>query len=236
MTRRGALGVLAVTVVVMGALLVTALADPVEILTRPRTEGGSVPPPSRPPTPTPTSVDTAGSGEVPPAGWDPPAFLGVIVQALLSLVLLAVLLGLALAAQALIRRRPRLVIAGDASFEVPPVPEELLRSAGARMALLESGEPRNAIVAAWLDLELAAAAGGLPRHPSETSTEYTTRVIGSWDVDQRRLTDLAALYREARFSLHQLGEAERRRAMDDLGALHDDLERAARTPTQTEPA
>jgi hypothetical protein len=235
MTRRGALGVLAVTVVVMGALLVTALADPVEILSRPRVEGGSAPLPSPPPTLTATSgpVDSGGGPE---SGWEPPAFVGVILQALLSVVLLAVLFGVAVAVQALVRRRPRIVVAAGPSFELPPVPDELLRSAGARMALLESGEPRNAIVAAWLDLESAAAAGGLPRDPSETSTEYTTRVIGVWDVDQTRLTDLAALYREARFSRHELGEAERRRAMDDLGVLHDDLERAARTAPQEEPA
>ena len=90
------------------------------------------------------------------------------------------------------------------------MPVELLRSADQRIALLRTGAPRNAIVAAWLDLETSVAATGLPRDPAETSTEFTERVIGTWDVDRLRLGDLAALYREARFSVHELGEAHRR--------------------------
>ena len=83
-----------------------------------------------------------------------------------------------------------------------------------------TGAPRNAIVAAWLDLETSAAATGLPRLPAETSTEYTERVIGAWPVDRERLGDLAALYREARFSVHELGESHRDRAISDLRVLH----------------
>ena len=110
---------------------------------------------------------------------------------------------------------------------------ELLRSADQRIALLRTGAPRNAIVAAWLDLETSVAATGLPRDPAETSTEFTERVIGAWDVDRLRLGDFAALYREARFSVHELGEAHRERALLDLETLHTDLARVAhvvRTP------
>ena len=87
------------------------------------------------------------------------------------------------------------------------MPSELLEAARERLQDLESGEPRNAIVAAWLGLETSAAATGLPRLPAETSTDYTERVIGVWPVDSERLGDLAALYREARFSVHELGES-----------------------------
>ncbi len=52
-------------------------------------------------------------------------------------------------------------------------------------------------------------------------------MIGTWEVDQTRLGDLAALYREARFSVHPLDEGHRRRAIDDLAVLHSDLERVA---------
>ena len=82
------------------------------------------------------------------------------------------------------------------------MPSELLEAARERLQDLESGEPRNAIVAAWLGLETSAAATGLPRLAAETSTDYTERVIGVWPVDSERLGDLAALYREARFSVH----------------------------------
>ena len=130
-------------------------------------------------------------------------------------------------------RRPRITLHEDPSFDIPEVPVELLRSADQRIALLRTGAPRNAIVAAWLDLETSVAATGLPRDPAETSTEFTERVIGTWDVDRLRLGDLAALYREARFSVHELGEAHRERALLDLETLHADLARVAhvvRTP------
>ena len=116
----------------------------------------------------------------------------------------------------------------DPSFEIPDVPVELLRSADQRVALLHTGSPRNAIVAAWLDLESSVAATGLPRDPAETSTEFTERIIGTWEVNRLRLGDLAALYREARFSVHELEESHRERAVLDLETLHTDLARVAR--------
>jgi hypothetical protein len=82
-------------------------------------------------------------------------------------------------------------------------------------------------VAAWLNLETSAAATGLPRDLAETSTEYTERVLATWDVHRTRIDDLAALYREARFSRHPLGEDHRRRAIADLHVLHADLDRVA---------
>jgi hypothetical protein len=111
------------------------------------------------------------------------------------------------------------------------VPSELLDAARDRLRDLETGEPRNAIVAAWLGLETSAAATGLPRLPAETSTEYTERVIGVWPVDAHRLGDLAALYREARFSVHELGEDHRQRAIADLRVLVADLDRVAAEQT-----
>lgn len=231
MNRRGTLAIVAGAVLVMASLLVAALSDPVQVVSRP-VSGATSPLARVPSTPSiPTAVETATTTTTPPAAesaaWYLALLVGVVLHVLLALVVLAVLFTLAVAVQAAIRRRPRMVETGDGSITVPPVPEELLRSAATRMALLESGEPRNAIVAAWLDLESAAAESGLPRHPAETSTEYTTRVIGTWPVDRERLSDLAELYREARFSLHRLGEAERHRALAALQVLHGDLDRAA---------
>lgn len=236
MNRRGTLAVVGGAVLVMAVLLVAALADPVQVLSRPRSDETA--PPFVPAsalsstdTPVPTSTTTT-TGELSALSM----LIGVGLHVLLALFVLAVLFAAAVGVQAIIRRRPRLVDTENGSFVVPPVPEELLHSVDARMSLLGSGEPRNAIVAAWLDLETAAATSGLPRERSETSTEYTTRVIGTWEVDRERLLDLAQLYREARFSLHPLGEEHRRRAIADLEQLHADLERAAATAPRREEA
>lgn len=233
MTRRGTLATTGAAILVMAALLVAALSEPVTILSRPRSD--QTQPFDQDGLPsdlitTPTATREADDL----LGWDPSALIGVILQFLAALVILGLIFAGALVVQALLKRRPQLLEPEGHAFAIPPVPEELLGSAQARMAILESGEPRNAIVAAWLDLETAAASSGLPRHPSETSTEYTRRVIGTWHIDPDRLADLAQLYREARFSLHPLGEPERRRALTDLQVLHEDLERAAETQRNTE--
>jgi hypothetical protein len=210
----------------MAALVVAAVARPVALLARPEASAPPPPVPSVPSTllPTPSARPTSGQGEFTPS--DPSPFLVALVQIMLVLtaaIVLAVLIRILIS----LWRRPRITLHEDPSFEIPDVPEELLRSAEQRVSLLRSGAPRNAIVAAWLDLESSVAATGLARDPAETSTEFTERVIGTWDVDRLRLADLAALYREARFSVHELGESHRERALRDLEALHADLHRVA---------
>ncbi len=86
------------------------------------------------------------------------------------------------------------------------------------------GSPRNAIVACWLRLEELAGEAGVPAHPTETSTEFTARVLGSLAFDPAMINGFARLYREARFSRHELGEPARRAAVAALRSLHDDIE------------
>ena len=86
--------------------------------------------------------------------------------------------------------------------------------------MLREGSPREAIIAAWLDLERLVAAAGIPRRPSETSSELVVRVLDDREVPAAALTDLAALFREARFSTHEPTEALRERAAGDLDAVH----------------
>ena len=152
--------------------------------------------------------------------------LVVLVQVILVVTALVLIIVFVQLLRSLIRA-PHLTVHEEPDFLIPLVPSELLEAARDRLRDLETGEPRNAIVAAWLGLETSAAATGLPRLPAETSTEYTARVIGVWHVDPERLADLAALYREARFSVHELGEDHRQRAITDLRVLVDDLDRVA---------
>ncbi len=208
------------------ALLVTASGDPVSLMTpRPEEPGLGTPPTASLTTPPVPAMPAAPAGTGEPVGPLSP-FVALIVQIVAVLVILLVL-GVIVSLIASVWRRPRLVAPPDAEFVAPDVPEELLTTAAERLALLAEGEPRNAIVAAWLSLETAAAAAGLPRDPAETSTEYTTRVLHTWDIDPRSIADLAALYREARFSRHPLDEEHRRRAVRDLTTVQDDLRRAA---------
>lgn len=232
MSRRGVIATVVGAFLVMAALLVAATGEPVPVMSRPATTETRVPVESLLPPTFETIPPRALPTTTAEQGWDPSPFIGLVLGLLGTLFVVGALL-LIVAGLRSLYRRPTITAHHEPAFEIPAVPQELLSSAGNRMALLEAGEPRNAIVAAWLDLETSAAATGLARLPAETSSEYTTRVIGHWDVDPLRLGDLAALYREARFSTHPLTEAHRRRAIDDLVALHADLERVAEAQVAT---
>ncbi len=113
-----------------------------------------------------------------------------------------------------------------ADFDVLParqIADRLTEDAQAQRAAIAEGEPRNGIVRCWLLLQDSIAAAGLPPGPSETSTEFTVRVLHALDLDPRAIERLARLYREARFSRHPLGEDARAQALTALDALHADL-------------
>jgi hypothetical protein len=125
--------------------------------------------------------------------------------------------------------RPAPVEATD--FDVLPsvdaVSAVVSDDAAAQLDAVERGSPRNGIVACWVRLEEATAAAGVPRAEWETSAEFTVRVLTRLDVDPRSVGTLARLYREARFSEHELGEQERARARSALEQLHRDLRESA---------
>lgn len=89
--------------------------------------------------------------------------------------------------------------------------------------LLREGSPRNAIVATWLELERLVADAGVACRPVETSSELVVRVLASASAPEAPLEDLAALFREARFSRHEMPEELRERAVRDLERVHDAL-------------
>ena len=226
MSRRGVQLTFAGAAVVMAALVVAALGRPLSLLSRPTDTQTFTPLPTVTSTP-PSLTLPATTYTTNPAPYDPSPVLITLVQLILVATGLLVAFALVQLVRSLLRRRPHLELHEEPDFAIPVVPGELLEAARERLRDLESGEPRNAIVAAWLGLETSAAATGLPRLPAETSSEYTERVIGVWPVDSERLGDLAALYREARFSVHELGEGHRDRAVTDLRVLIADLERVA---------
>lgn len=121
------------------------------------------------------------------------------------------------------RERPVRVTARNLVALDPPVGNEVTLDETAQFDALAHGEPRNAIVACWLRLEDDVAAAGWPRQPAETSAEYTSRVLAAAGLDREAVHALAALYREARFSSHPLGEADRDRAATALRTVHESL-------------
>jgi hypothetical protein len=119
--------------------------------------------------------------------------------------------------------------------QITPLPEvserDLTVDVDAARAALASGSPRNAIVACWMQLERDAAAAGLSRSAAETSVEYIERVVAGSSVDPAPIGELAALYREARFSRHELRDDHRTRAITALSRVAAALRCSVGTPT-----
>ncbi len=103
------------------------------------------------------------------------------------------------------RRQHRTVIDSvDTAVETEPVTPLHSLQRGvveAERRLLGGGDPTNAIIAAWLALEEAAAGSGVRREPSQTPTEFTVAVVDGAGVEAAPVRELLRLYHRARFSV-----------------------------------
>ena len=114
----------------------------------------------------------------------------------------------------------------DVLEELDQAQDQVVADAQLALDLLDEGEPRNAIVAAWDRLEVTAATLYLQRRPWETSSEFVIRMLDDVRADGEAVVALEALYREARFSTHPLTEDDRAAAAEALGRIRASLQRA----------
>ncbi len=124
------------------------------------------------------------------------------------------------------RRRPP-PLPADVAFDVlddpAPLADEILRDSADQLALLLDGSPRNAIVACWDRFEEQAERVRAARKPWETSSEFIIRLLDAVAADEAAVTRLELLYREARFSAHEIDEVRREAAVEALEAIHGSL-------------
>jgi hypothetical protein len=243
MTGRRA-GSAAVAAVVAAALLVVALAawaatsGPSGVFTDEGFAPASTP--AQEPSVTTTTGTAAPRGESAPPDVETQAWVrvvAVVLQVAVSLLaayLLIRYVGVSavrwLLGRRVARRRERAAAEAE-QFAVLAPPDAVAREMAAdaadqRRLLLDTDSPRNAVVACWHRFESQAETAGVGRHPWETSSEYTMRVLDLVDAYQPAVSRLAALYREARFSEHELTEQHR---VDALAAL-DEIHRTSGIP------
>jgi hypothetical protein len=175
--------------------------------------------------------EPADSTQGPPTTTEaaaPPAASGVVPLVVAGVALLA-MIGVVAAQLAADRRRRR----------PPRTPAEaLVELLDDTLEDLEGDpDPRRAVIAAWARMERGLAAAGLPRRPAEAPFEYAARVLDSALVAApagagraAAVPRLTGLFERAKFSLHDIGPADRDQAVAALRAVRRQLAEAAAEP------
>jgi len=86
-------------------------------------------------------------------------------------------------------------------------------------------DPRRAIIAAYARMELVFERAGLPRSTHETPTEFLRRVLSGASAPPPAASELTELFQEARFSRHELADAQRDDAIRALQQIRDAMTR-----------
>ena len=221
--RAAPLAVLACLLAVTAAVLVlwAAVAGPGTVLEGEGRERVTL----AEPTETTESAE-AGSGEQEaPPEQEPrevPAWLRALVRAVLLVleVAVAVTVGWVLWRAGRWAAPAEELSGTEEVLDTESVARDLLSGEAQRRSRLEEGPPRNAVVACWREIEELAAAGGVRRHPAETSTELARRLLDALGADEHAVSVLAQVYLRARYSEVQVSDADRSRALRALDHVH----------------
>jgi hypothetical protein len=159
----------------------------------------------------------------PPTPFDAGNDGGVVAYVVVAVVLVLVVAGLVLLVAGLVHRpvrRQRRDRAEGVPLEAAgPDPAALPAAVDRALDAVEDPDAREAVVAAWLLLGRAAAESGTPPRPAETAAEYARRLAAERALPADAVAALAELYREARFSTHEVRPDQRDRARAHLLAL-----------------
>lgn len=156
---------------------------------------------------------------------------GAIVQALLTIVGVALIAAAALAVAVVIlrtvrrvrdQRAPRLEAGDPARSSTRAAVRAAVADAHARIDV--DDDANRVVIACWEQLEHAAAAAGAARSPSQTPTEYVVGVLRDLRLPAPPARRLAELYAAALFSGRPLGAREVADARGALRLLQDALD------------
>lgn len=217
---RALAAVVLVTLVVLGA----ATATPWRVRPPEALLEAAPGPPGAVPTPTLSAAAPPDEPAVP--GTTDLGLVGLLAVLLVVAVVLALVGRRVLSALRDVEPRsdPDTVAAGAAVSErtAPAVTVDELQDAVtlALRRLDRAATPHDAVVAAWVSLEEAAARHGTRRDPAQTPTEFTVELLHDTPAPPGPVATLRRLYHHARFT-------DRPVAGDQVGTARDALERIA---------
>ncbi|GAB3219775.1 hypothetical protein GCM10027447_03230 [Glycomyces halotolerans] len=84
-------------------------------------------------------------------------------------------------------------------------------------------DPRSAIIACWVHFESASEAVGITRDPSDTPSDLVRKLLEHHELEGSSLLRLSEAYLRARYSPHEVDEADRDSARDSLIDLQRQL-------------
>lgn len=178
------------------------------------------------------AIDTGATG-----GDGPSGLLTRLVELGVGLLLLAALVGVLVV---LWRQRdsPRAARPKPSGPRPAAGDEEVLAEAveSARRAL-RGDDARAAVIACYAAMEDSLAASGVARRASDSPTDLLRRAVADGTLREAEPADLTALFREARYSSHPMGDPHLHRARVALDAIAAVLaERALLAAQETEGA
>lgn len=185
--------------------------------------------------------ESAGQGEEqePVARDEAPLIVSVFATGVVVLVMMVLLAGVVAGVVAGSRRlwqlrpharEPAVHVEFDVVDAPARVADAIVADAAVQRAVLLEGSPRNAIVQCWHRFEAQAAGVGMPRRAWETSSEHALRILELAEADPVSVSRLSVLFREARFSEHEVTEESRALAIHALEDLYASLARGRVRP------
>ncbi len=211
--------VLRIRSVLRFALLAGLVTIPAVLLLAAPLHPHPVPPQPVPAQPQPTVYSTPTRPPHPSVPFRLP-----LTGILYALLVLALIGGMVVCAVLLRRRQPGHDVLPPG--EAPPEGQQGdLREAvsSGRRALAELDDARAAIIACYAAMERSLAAAGADHEAADTPDEFLTRAVTGGLVRGAAAGRLTGLFYEARFSAHELTEAQRDTAVEALEQLAADL-------------
>jgi hypothetical protein len=139
---------------------------------------------------------------------------------ILGPLLLALLVAGAVVAAVLVlrqlRARPRRAVPADRPVELA---EQLVEAVEQGRRALTGTDARAAVIACYAAMEDSLAESGVARRTADSPTDLLERAVAAGTVRRSDAGALTALFREARYSRHPMGEAELSRARAALDGI-----------------